>query len=201
MIERYIYAKKVGAGPEHPKKRWGLFSEEITADEAARLYSLDAVHREDWFGVLLLEEGRERPSAYLQVCPRANGVQLHKLNEQGSIEAGYTWRAYYDPSDSRPYDGNEARVFLSTITWYVYPEEERFFMRTASLGHVSMVFGVDGYGKEEQVIKRGFGEPSDVETREFRDVDVSANWFEIPEFGDWAAFFHPGGDRRTEGES
>ncbi len=150
-----------------------------------------------WFGVLLLQEGHERPSAYLQVCPRANGVQLHKLNEQGSIEAGYTWRAYYDPPDSKPYDGDEARVFLGTITWYVYPQEERFYMRNASLGNVSMVFGVDGYGKEEQVTKRGFGEPADVETREFRDVDVSANWFEIPEFGDWDDFFHPDRDRRS----
>lgn len=191
MTERYIYTDKVGAGPEHPKKQWGLFSKEISVEDAAERYRLDAARRDDWFGIVLLGEGQERPGAYLQMCPRANGVELHKLDAYGSVEVAYTWRAYYTPSDTAPYVGDESRVFLSTITWYAYPDEPRFYLRNASLGNVSMTFGVDGYGKEERVTKRGFGEPADVETREFRDVDVSANWFDIPAFGDWDRFFHP----------
>ena len=27
--------------------------------------------------------------------------------------------------------------------------------------------------------------------REFRNIDVTANWTRIPDFGDWGAFFHP----------
>ncbi|WP_309067889.1 hypothetical protein [Microbacterium sp.] len=194
MTQRYIYTDKVGAGPEHPNKRWGLFSTELTADEAAQRYALDAVRRDAWFGVVLLEPGEERPSAYLQVSPRGNGVTLHKLNPHGSIDASYTWGAYYQPQDDAPYTGDEDRLFLDAITWYVYPEGERFFSRSESLGSVSMQFRPDGYAKEDRTTRRGFGEPSEVETREFRDVDVTANWLPIPEFGEWDDYFHPEAD-------
>lgn len=190
MTERYIYTDKVGAGPEHPKKQWGLFSKELTTDEAVARYDLDAARREDWFGVVLQSDD-QRPHAYLQMCPRANGVEMHKLNAQGGVDVAYTWRAYYTPSDSAHYDGDDSRIFLSAITWYTYPDELRFYLRNASVGNVSMTFGPDGYGKEERVTKRGFGEPAEVETREFRNVDVTANWTRIPDFGDWGAFFHP----------
>lgn len=189
--ERFVYTHKVGAGPEHPNKKWGLFSTELSLEDASARYSLDAARREDWFGVVLIESEQERPTAYLQMCPRANGVELHKLDQFGSVMVAYTWRAYYAPSNAEPYDGDETRVFLSAITSYVYPEQPRFFMRNASLGHRSMTFGADGYAKDERVTKQGFGEPSNVDLREFRDVDVSANWFPIPEFGDWDRFFHP----------
>ncbi|MFT3797985.1 hypothetical protein [Microbacterium sp.] len=191
MTQRYIYTDKVGAGPEHPKKRWGLFSTELTVEEAAARYALNAVNRSDWFGIVLLEPGEDRPRAYLQMCPRANGVELDKLGPHGSIEAAYSWGAYYAPADLQPYEGDADRVFLGGMTWHAYPDESRFYDRVQSLGHVNMEFRPDGYAKEDQVTRRGFGQPSDVETREFRNVDVSANWFAIPEFGDWEAFFHP----------
>lgn len=191
MTRRFVYTDKVGAGPEHPKKRWGLYSTELSVEEAAARYAMDAVRREAWFGIVLIEPGEEQPREFLQMCPRANGVELNKLDEHGSIEVSYAWRAYYTPSDSLPYAGDQQSVFLSTYTWYAYPEEPRFFPQMSSIGHVSMTFGIDGYAKEERVTKRGFGQPSDVETREFRDVDVTVNWTRIPEFGDWDAFFHP----------
>ena len=191
MAQRYIYADKAGAGPEHPDKLWGLFSDELTVEQAQARYAADASRRDDWFGVVRMEAGGGRPSAYLQMGPRANGVELHKVNEHGSIEAAYTWGAYYEPSDAGPYQGNDERVFLSSITKYAYPEGDRFFRRSASIGRVSLTFAPDGYAKEERVLKRGVGEPSEVETREFRGVDVSANWTPIPEFGDWERFFHP----------
>jgi hypothetical protein len=191
MTQRYIYVDKVGAGPEHPSKRWGLFSDELTPDEAAARYALDPARREDWFGIVLLEPGQDRPRAYLQMAPRANGVELDKLDAHGSIEAAYTWGAYHEPADKQPYTGEEDRVFLGGMVWYAYPDEERFFRRSASLGTVTMEFRPDGYAKEDRVTRRGAGQPSEVETREFRDVDMSANWFPIPEFGDWDAFFHP----------
>lgn len=191
MSQRYIYTDKVGAGPEHPKKRWGLFSTELTVEQAAARYGLNAARRGDWFGIVRLGEDEERPRAFLQMAPQANGVELSKLGENGSTEAVYTWRAYYDAPDSQPYEGNDDRLFLSAMVWYAYPESEKFQRRAESLGHVTMEFRPDGYAKEERVTRRGFGEPSQVETREFRDVDVSANWFQIPEFGDWDAFFRP----------
>lgn len=191
MSGRYIYTDKVGAGPEHPKKRWGLFSTEITPEQAEARYALDAVERGRWFGIVLLEPQQERPGAFLQMCPRANGVELNKLSAHGSIEAAYTWGAYHDPSDRQPYRGAEDRVFLGGATWYVYPDEDRFFRRDQSVGTVNLEFRRDGYVKEEQVTRPGFGQPSEVETREHRGVDVSVNWARIPEFGDWAAFFHP----------
>ncbi|MFT4214741.1 MAG: hypothetical protein QM622_08195 [Microbacterium sp.] len=191
MTQRYIYTDKVGAGPEHPKKRWGLFSTELTPEEAEARYALNAVNRSDWFGIVLLEPGEDRPHAYLQMCPRANGVVLHKLGAHGSIDAAYVWGAYYDPPKPTPYTGDADRVFLEGMTWYAYSTDERFLRRNESDGHVSMDFRPDGYAKEDQITRHGFGQPSEVETREFRNVDVTANWFRIPEFGDWDAFFHP----------
>lgn len=192
MAHRYIYADKVGAGPEHPDKQWGLFSDELTVEQAQARYAEEASRRDDWFGIVRMEAEQDRPGAYLQMCPRANGVELHKVNEHGSIEAAYTWRAYDDdPSDAQPHQGLGDRVFLGSIIRYAYPEGDRFFRRSASIGSVSLTFAPDGYAKEDRVIKRGFGEPSEVETREFRGVDVSANWTAIPEFGDWERFFHP----------
>ncbi|GAA1847094.1 hypothetical protein ACFQZV_09045 [Microbacterium koreense] len=191
MTHRYIYTDKVGAGPEHPKKRWGLFSTELTEAEARARYELDAARREDWFGIVRLDADQDRPVSYLQMCPRANGVSLQKLTPQGSIEADYVWGAYYDPSNLEPYTGDEHRVFLGGVTWYAYPDDDRFYRRGQAAGQVSMDFRTDGYAKEEQVTNRGFGQPADVETREFQDVDVSANWFDIPAFGEWDAFFHP----------
>lgn len=191
MTQRYIYADKVAAGPENPSKRWGLFSDELTAEEAAARYRLDPSKRDEWFGVVLVESEAERPQAYLQVSPRANGVTLERLDAHGSVAASYSWGAYYQSEDGRPYSGDDDRIFLDSIVWYVYPEGERFFRRSASIATVEMGFRPDGYAKEDRVTRGGRGEPSQVESREFRDVDVTANWFRIPEFGDWDDLFHP----------
>lgn len=191
MTDRFIYTNKVGAGPEHPNKQWGLFSAELTAEEAKARYELDAARREDWFGIVLLKDGDVRPTSYLQMCPRANGVVLQKVNQYGSVVSSYTWGAYYTPAANETYDGELKEIFLHKIVWYAYPEEAEFFDILDSLGHVSMSFRPDGYAKKEVVTDNGFNRPSEVETREFRDVDVSANRFQIPEFGNWDALFHP----------
>lgn len=150
-MRRFIYTDKVGAGPEHPNKRWGLFSTELTAEEAKVRYELDAARREDWFGIVLLEDGDVRPASYLQMCPRANGVVLQKLDQYGSVISSYTWGAYYTPAADEPYDGELEEVFLHKIIWYAYPEEPQFFDILESLGHVSMSFRPDGYAKKEVV--------------------------------------------------
>lgn len=46
-----------------------------------------------------------------------------------------------------------------------------------------MTFTPQGYARENRVTTNGVGEPDTVGTREFRDVDLSANWFKIPDFG------------------
>ena len=191
MTQRYIYVDKVGSGPEHPDKRWGMFSEEITTEQAEARFSMDAARRDDWFGIVRLGSGEDRPNSFVQMSPRANGVVMQKVNEFGTVVASYTWKAYYEPSGAESYEGDDDRVFLSQIYWYAYPGESKFFHRMSSIGNVSMEFRPDGYAKEERVTKRGFNEPSDVETREFQNVDVSANWTAVPEFGDWEAFFNP----------
>lgn len=134
-------------------------------------------------------DGQQRPSAYLKVCPQGNGIELHRLNGHGSITAAYAWGAYYEPRNDAPFEGTADRLFLAQITGYVYPEAERFFDQYETLGLVSLQFRPDGSGVEERTIQRGFPEPREVETREFRDVDVSANWFDVPVFGQWEDFF------------
>ena len=191
MTRRFIYADKVGAGPEHPRKRWGLFTDELSPEEAEARYEQDPDRREDWFGIVLLEPGEERPRAYLQMSPRANGVELNRLGAHGSIEVASTWRAYRDPGVAQPEGGAGTAVFLSNVVRYVYPDGDRFFRRGEAIGMVAMEFRADGYAREDRSTRHGAGRPSDVETREFRDVDVSANWFPVPDFGEWDAFFHP----------
>ena len=191
MDQRYLYADKIGAGPEYPSKRWGLFSEELTAEEARARYDLNAVRRKDWFGIIPVGDDGERPRSFLAMGPQANGVELQRLDANGSVTASYIWRAYYQPTKEEPFTRIQERVFLGSITWYTYPDGDRFLGRTECLGHVMMNFRPDGHGTERRTIKHGFGTPPDVEVREFRDVDVSINWFEIPAFGEWGPFFHP----------
>ncbi|NHB84972.1 hypothetical protein G7085_11085 [Tessaracoccus sp. HDW20] len=105
----YIYADKIGAGPEHPAKQWGLFTRELTPDQAAELYALNAAQRNDWFGVVRLEDGQQRPTAYLKVCPQGNGIELHRLSGYGSITAAYAWGAYYEPRNDAPFEGTADR--------------------------------------------------------------------------------------------
>lgn len=190
MAAQYLYTDKIGAGPDHPDKRWGLFSSELTDDQARARYDLDAGRRQDWFGIIPLTDADRRPRAFLQMSPRANGVELQQLDENGSVASTYIWRAY-DPADEHPHAAPQGSVFMSSIAWYGYPEGDRFLRRVQSLGHVVMDFRQDGTAVETRTTKRGFGEPSDVEEREFANVDVSANWFDIPQFGDWEPFFNP----------
>ncbi|NRD08956.1 hypothetical protein [Rathayibacter agropyri] len=186
-----IYCDKVGAGPPHPKKRWGLFSTEITKAEARARYELNAADRDRWFGIVRLD-GAGQPVSYLQIYPQANGAVLHKINQHRTIDVGYIWSGYYHPKDeSVPCMGSDESVFLGQITWYLCPIEDKHIRRNQSTGHLTMQFREDGYAKEEIVTSDGFGKPDDVELREFQGVDVSANWFEIPEFGDWNCFFDP----------
>lgn len=187
----YIYTDKIGAGPEHPDKQWGLFSKELTPDRAAIRYGLNAVRRSRWIGVVQLKPGEARPSSYLQICPRANGVELNELNEHGSIISSYIWGAYYEPSDKKPYTGSETRIFLSSYTSYVYPKKPQFLRRNQSVGHVTLFFNPNGDIKQELVIPKEFGEPAAVETEEYHGVDLKENWTNIPEFGDWSALFNP----------
>lgn len=43
----YIYVDTVGAGPAHPDKKRGSFSDELTAAEAKERYNRNAALRED----------------------------------------------------------------------------------------------------------------------------------------------------------
>ncbi|MFX4273100.1 hypothetical protein ACQBAR_07945 [Propionibacteriaceae bacterium Y1685] len=191
VTHQYLYADKIGAGPEHPTKRWGLFSKELPIPQAEKRFAMDAARRSDWFGIVRLAPGEERPSAYVQMCPRANGVVMQTLNAHGTVLASYTWGAYHEPAGTEAYEGDVDHVFLSQIYWYAYPDEEKFLSRPSCLGNVCLQFHPDGHAKQERVTKHGFNEPSTVETREFENVDVSVNWTPIPAFGDWEAFFNP----------
>ncbi|NQX11507.1 hypothetical protein HQQ80_07720 [Microbacteriaceae bacterium VKM Ac-2855] len=154
---------------------------------------MNAANRGKWFGIVRLNEAGQ-PVSYLQMYPRANGVVLHKINLHSTVEVGYLWSGYFHPKDeSVPYEGDNESLFLDQVTWYSYPHEDKHLRRNHSMGHVTMRFREDGYVKEEVVTSGDVENPDDVEFREFRGVDVSKNWFTIPEFGDWGHLFHPDG--------
>jgi len=118
---------------------------------------------------------------------------LKSSTHTGQLKVLTPGGAYYEPhyKDRTPYNGNATQIMLAQITWYAYPEEERFLNLTDSIGAVTMQFDADGYVKEEIITPQGFGKPMHVETRESRGVDVSHNWFDIPKFGDWEPLFNP----------
>lgn len=116
---------------------------------------------------------------------------MARLNQFGSVVTAYAWTRRHPEVDRYQPSADAERLFLATITAYTYPEEEKYLTRAAALRHVTLTFRPDGYASDERVTKRGFGEPSNVETREFRGVDVSANWLDVPEFGDWIPLFFP----------
>lgn len=55
-------------------------------------------------------------------------------------------------------------------------------------------FRAEGTVREDATRRRLFGEPDAVMTREVEGVDVSASWFDSPEFGEWGGFFHSEGE-------
>ncbi|MGO1839856.1 MAG: hypothetical protein ACTH2J_07495 [Candidatus Microbacterium stercoravium] len=194
MSHSYFYATQVSARPDSSDRRWGLYftKNELTEDEARARYALEPLDRENgFFGVVRIAEGEDRPRSYLRVGPHANGMELEKLNEHGTVVSSYTWGAYAH-GEVRP-SPLPSRVFLGTIVYYGYPDEDQFWPLRKSIGSVMMDFRQNGYVREDTIQRGPVGEPDAVTTREFEGVDVSANWFDIPEFGDWEAFFHPEG--------
>ncbi|MCW4459973.1 hypothetical protein [Microbacterium sp. MPKO10] len=200
MSHRYIYTTQVGtrADTNDPGRPWGLYfaDDELTEDAARARYALEPQDRQNGFiGIVRVEDGEERPSAYLQMGPRANGARLHNLGPHGVIQVSYTWDAYHEPPRaSDPYEGDASQVFLGSIVWFTYPDENQFWRQSKNVGSVMYDFRENGYARADESVRGGFGNPDEVTTREFENVDVSANWFDIPEFGDWEAFFHPEGD-------
>lgn len=70
MSQRYVYADKVSAGRDVPTRRWGLFADEITEAQARARYELDPPDGTEWFGVVLVPDGEERPTSFLEVAPQ-----------------------------------------------------------------------------------------------------------------------------------
>ncbi|MGO1235836.1 MAG: hypothetical protein ACTHY8_09940 [Microbacterium gubbeenense] len=195
MSPSYFYATQVSARPESDDREWGLYftKNSLTEDEARARYGRDPRDRENGFiGVVRLADGEDRPRSYLRVGPRANGMELEKLNQHGTVVASYTWRAYAEGEQQET--PSTERVFLGTIAYYGYPDEDGFWPLRKSIGSVMTIFRENGYVKEDTNQRAPMGEADAVTTREFEEVDVSVNWFDIPEFGDWEAFFHPEGE-------
>lgn len=194
MSHRYVYARKAAASDpvKFPAKRWGLFQadNEITEAEAAEIYASDPANTDKWFGIIRLEDGADRPSAYLQMCPGANGVEMHRLGPAGSVDAAYGWGRWDTEGGSA---AEPRKVFLNSITWYAYPDKDQFWRLSQSVGTVNMTFWQDGRAKEDVVTHGTGADPDQVTTTESKGVDMSANWVDVPEFGDWERFFSPEG--------
>lgn len=183
MTHRYIYAEDIGAGPDRPGSRWGLYSRELTVAEAAERYDSGSGDRDARFGVILLEDGHDRPRSYLELSPHARSVVLRRLNPHGSVAAAYAWGAAAAPDN--------AALFLDRLTWYAYPGGARFFCPGESVSRVCMSFRPDGYAKQDRVAVGMLGQAAVLGSNEYNGIDVSANWTDVPEFGEWDTLFHP----------
>lgn len=122
------------------------------------------------------------PRCYLEIQPMADFITVYFLNQPGSIDMIFS------------FNKKEGRLFLTEITDYEYPDEERRHGRDKCLKVISAHHGVDGIVKLTTNIRTS----RTVTVEDYRDVDVSTHWDEIPEFGRWESLIRKN-DRWEQG--
>lgn len=188
MTHTYSYIDRADASALHSDRRRGPDFTGLTPGQAAARYALESDCPTQAFGIMLLTDDEDQPHAWLQMSPRARRVVLRRMNAHGSVATSFEWACLDAQSDS---DADDDAVFLQRLTWYAYPGEPRFFEQSEAVGTVTMEFTPDGHATRQRVTEHSFLNPNEAEISEYSDVDITANWVRVPEFGHWEEFFDP----------
>lgn len=122
-----------------------------------------------WFTVVSLSEpSSPAPDFAIELLPQFEFARVIFYTDAGSIARIH---------DFEPHDG---QLFMVSSTTYTYPDDSYYGQSKANVV-VTIMYSPDG---KATLTKDDVSNPQ--VTQETRtDVDVSANWEPIPEFGDW----------------
>ena len=146
----------------------------ISEDEARRRFAEG--DEDDWFSVAAYEaaaEVQDIPSFVLEVTPRGETIRSKFYAPSRSLRREYIFGIQPD-----------GRTFMDTATQWFYADNENHYRMGKAILIESFRFRPDG------IVDRTIDdddEPNIVKVS-YRDVDVSGNWEDAPEFGDWARF-------------
>ncbi|MDA3803985.1 hypothetical protein ACMT9U_06530 [Clavibacter sp. Sh2036] len=149
--------------------------EALTESEARRRFDGLVAEPDHWFSVGVKRDEADElaaPEFILEILPHAKYVKVIFVDQH------HTQRFAYG------FTNMEGRMFMTDVTEHRYPDAERFRPLNEAVWYESMLIKPTGYVKET-VYDYSVNE---THLSEYKDVDVTANWEDVPEFGDWERF-------------
>lgn len=119
------------------------------------------------------------PDFTLVVGPQGQDIRSTRYDEYGSSLTVY---------DFSLLGTDEAPMFLTDVTVYVYPDEQQGWLDLhQAKAHTQFTFGPNGWARSRFAVHG----QDQARIQEFTGVDVSAHWVQAPGFGDWDRFGIP----------
>ncbi|MDA3803986.1 hypothetical protein ACMT9U_06535 [Clavibacter sp. Sh2036] len=149
--------------------------EALTESEARRRFDGLVPEPDHWFSVGVKRDGASdlaAPEFILEVLPHAEYVKVLFVDQYHTLRFAYGFRDL------------GGRMFMTNVKENRYPDAERFHPLNESVWSQSIVIEPTGYVKEVAYDLLA----KERHLSEYRDVDVSPNWEDVPEFGDWERF-------------
>lgn len=152
--------------------RWNTVLDE-PIDPLTREEALKRFETGPWFSVGVSDDpqfGKPGiiPEAVLELEPKATAAAVWFFTSQGSATVRYNFREM------------EGRLFLTNAVTYEYPDDKKHELDESTQTD-NMRFKPAG----EVVTHRRIKATRSVQKAEQDGVDVSGNWEDIPEFGEW----------------
>jgi hypothetical protein len=166
---RYIYCQHWDERQREPR---GLLAEA----EARCRYAGDVREPDNWFTVAVVGEEGEFEDVLmgvLEVLPYGDYIRTRIIDQLNRVVVVYHFKS------------NDERMFLQGIVHYTYADDSNYYRLSQSAVVDSLDFRAEDSYMEYRVDDHS--QPT-VEVREYRDVDLSANWEPLPAFGEWDKF-------------
>ncbi len=155
-----------------PDESW-ITEDQARADYASCTVCLDIVSGDTY----TVHEGT-RPSPPWVITTFGgvlSGFRVHHLTTQGSVRLDIQYKHF------------EGRLFLSSVTEYTYPNDDRYYRRYECTNIVDGIMKPDGTGFRTINDK---SRPT-VDLLSIDQIDVLSNWLGRPAFGDWHVLLDP----------
>jgi hypothetical protein len=147
----------------------------LTEAEARRRFDGLVAEPDHWFSVGVKRDGASElaaPEFILEILPHAEYVKVIFVDQHHTQRFSYGFRDL------------GGRMFMTNIKESRYPDGDRFHPLNESIWNESIVIDQTGYVKH---VVYGYS-VNETHLSEYRDVDVSENWEDVPVFGDWERF-------------
>ncbi|KZC93894.1 hypothetical protein [Clavibacter tessellarius] len=139
-------------------------------------YETGTTEPKNWFTVAAVSEDGEYEDVLmgvLEVLPFGAFIRTRILDDHNRTGVVYHFKRF------------DEKMLLSSIIHYTYENDVAYsgVARAAVVGELE--FKVEGASMKHTLDVTA---SLTIEVREYRDVDLSANWEATPVFGDWGAF-------------